>query len=45
MVNDDLYGDGGADKLIGGTGDDTYDVDNKGDVVVENQNEGISICH
>jgi len=36
------YIDGGteADTMVGGTGDDVYIVDNKGDVVVENANEG-----
>ena len=48
--NDTLYGgrgndtlDGGLerDSLIGGFGDDTYIIDNVGDVVVENPNGGI----
>ena len=39
--NDTLFGDAGADYLEGGTGDDGYDVDNTGDVIVENANEGL----
>ncbi len=35
-----LDGGAGADNLIGGLGDDTYVVDNVGDVVVELANEG-----
>ena len=38
--NDQLGGEGGADELHGGKGDDTYMVDNAGDVVIENANEG-----
>ena len=36
-----LNGGTGADSLIGGQGDDTYVVDNLGDVVTEQQNEGL----
>jgi VCBS repeat-containing protein len=36
-----LDGRGGADTLIGGAGNDTYVVDNAGDRVVENADEGI----
>src|SRR5262249_44214939 len=36
-----LDGDSGADLLIGGAGDDTYSVDNPGDSITENVNEGI----
>lgn len=39
--NDTLNGGTGADKLNGGTGNDLYIVDNTGDVVTENANEGI----
>lgn len=39
--NDILDGGEGADTMIGGKGDDIYYVDNIGDVVVENQEEGI----
>ena len=35
-----LDGGAGADTLIGGAGNDTYVVDNAGDVVVENAGEG-----
>jgi len=35
-----LDGGSGADTLIGGAGDDVYVVDNTGDVVIENANEG-----
>ncbi|MDP2794671.1 MAG: calcium-binding protein, partial [Sulfurisoma sp.] len=38
--NDYLTGSMGADTLSGGLGDDTYIVDNVGDVVTENLNEG-----
>jgi Ca2+-binding RTX toxin-like protein len=35
-----LDGDAGADVMVGGAGNDAYYVDNAGDVVVENANEG-----
>jgi Ca2+-binding RTX toxin-like protein len=35
-----LDGDAGADVMIGGAGNDVYFVDNAGDVVIENPNEG-----
>jgi Ca2+-binding RTX toxin-like protein len=38
--NDLLNGKGGADKMFGGIGNDTYIVDNAGDVVTENTGEG-----
>ena len=38
--NNMLDGGAGADTLIGGAGDDVYVIDNAGDVVVENANEG-----
>ncbi|WP_296617829.1 hypothetical protein, partial [Sphingomonas sp.] len=38
--NDTLDGGAGADMLYGGAGDDTYVVDNAGDKVFENANEG-----
>lgn len=38
--NNTLDGAGNADTLIGGPGDDTYYVDNPGDMVVEQPNEG-----
>ncbi|WP_259665426.1 hypothetical protein [Rhizobium bangladeshense] len=37
---DALNGGSGADRLIGGTGNDTYIVDNAGDLVSEVGNEG-----
>jgi VCBS repeat-containing protein len=39
--NDTLDGGLGADRLTGGLGNDVYKVDNIGDVVTENANEGI----
>jgi Ca2+-binding RTX toxin-like protein len=41
--NDMLNGGAGADTLVGGTGNDLYTVDDAGDVVVENANEGTDI--
>ncbi len=41
--NDTLDGGGGADIMIGGLGNDTYVIDNPGDVVSENANEGIDL--
>jgi trimeric autotransporter adhesin len=38
--NNLLDGDTGADAMYGGLGDDSYFVDNGGDAVVENANEG-----
>ena len=38
--NDTIDGGVGADLMVGGTGNDVYYVDNIGDVVVENNNEG-----
>jgi Ca2+-binding RTX toxin-like protein len=39
--NNLLDGDAGVDAMFGGAGNDTYFVDNGGDGVVENANEGI----
>ncbi|MCE3222677.1 MAG: protein of unknown function, putative Hemolysin-type calcium-binding protein, partial [Nitrospira sp.] len=39
--NNSLDGSSGADAMSGGAGDDTYMVDNTGDTVTENANEGI----
>jgi Ca2+-binding RTX toxin-like protein len=39
--NDNLFGGEGADALIGGNGNDIYFVENVGDTVTENLNEGI----
>jgi Ca2+-binding RTX toxin-like protein len=39
--NDTIDGAAGADSMIGGPGDDLYRVDNLGDVIVEQQNEGV----
>ena len=38
--NDSLTGGVGADTMAGGTGDDIYYVENAGDLVLENANEG-----
>jgi Ca2+-binding RTX toxin-like protein len=43
--NDTLDGGRGADRLEGGQGNDTYYVDNTGDRVVENSNEGVDIIY
>ena len=40
LGNDTLNGGASADNLIGGLGNDNYVVDNAGDVVTENLNEG-----
>ena len=39
--NDTLDGGLGVDKMVGGLGNDLYYVDNVGDLVVENANEGL----
>ena len=41
--NDTLDGGAGADRMAGGKGNDTYYVDNVGDTVSENANEGTDI--
>ena len=41
--NDFLHGGAGADTMMGGLGDDMYFVDDAGDSVVENADEGIDI--
>ena len=38
--NNLLNGEGGADAMYGGAGNDVYFVDNAGDLVIENANEG-----
>jgi Ca2+-binding RTX toxin-like protein len=40
LGNDNLNGGAGADTLIGGVGNDVYTVDNVGDTITENLNEG-----
>jgi len=40
-----LDGAEGADSMIGGAGDDTYFVDNSGDIITENVNEGIDTVY
>lgn len=39
--NDTLNGGVGADSVYGGLGDDLYSVDNVGDFIAENENEGV----
>ncbi len=41
--NDTLDGGVGADSMTGGQGGDTYVVDNTGDIVNENANEGVDL--
>ncbi|WP_421731526.1 calcium-binding protein [Brevundimonas sp.] len=43
--NDVLNGWDGKDRMIGGLGDDTYYVDNVGDVVVEVSGEGVDLVY
>jgi Ca2+-binding RTX toxin-like protein len=43
--NDTLNGGAGSDTLAGGSGDDIYIVDNAGDTVFENPNEGIDLVN
>ena len=40
-----LDGDAGTDAMYGGAGNDAYMVDNAGDVVIENANEGIDTVY
>jgi Ca2+-binding RTX toxin-like protein len=39
--DDIMNGQAGSDNMIGGTGDDIYYIDNTGDILTENSNEGI----
>lgn len=43
--NDILWGLAGADTMAGGAGNDLYEVDNSGDKVIENLNEGYDIIY
>ncbi len=43
LGNDTLNGAAGADTLSGGAGDDIYVIDNAGDVIIENVDEGIDL--
>jgi Ca2+-binding RTX toxin-like protein len=39
--NDTLDGDIGADSMLGGPGDDTYYIDDPGDIILEYSNDGV----
>lgn len=41
--DDELIGGTGGDQMTGGTGDDTYEVDDIGDLVIENAGEGTDL--
>lgn len=43
LANNTLNGGVGADTLVGGAGNDTYVVDNVGDTVIEQLNEGVDL--
>jgi RHS repeat-associated protein len=45
LGNDTLNGGLGADTLIGGLGNDIYYVDNVGDIITENLNEGTDLVY
>ncbi len=40
-----LYGEGGADTMVGGAGDDYYNVENSADWVIERPGEGRDLVH
>ena len=42
LGNDTLDGGAGADSMAGGDGNDTYVVDSKGDLTIENTDEGVA---
>nr|WP_308494626.1 type I secretion C-terminal target domain-containing protein [Duganella rivi] len=42
--NDSINGQAGADVMIGGKGNDTYVIDNVGDTIVENGDEGTDLA-
>lgn len=43
--NDSLFGGAGADRMVGGLGADAYEVDDKGDIVLELPDGGVDLVY